>query len=183
MTDRTTLALTACAGISDAELAERGTQGYAKMIQRKRKYAQAARMMAVANAHLAKELAKAQAALKAAQTQLTTLEQLDAPVGDTTLAAGMLAHIAAKPAPAAKAAPTHKPQERQKAPCKSNPLRTVKLDAPETQIQLDLPAPEPVFGAFSDGSLSIEHGDTFLRLGEKQAKALQAFMCKAWSRG
>ena len=57
MTDRTTLALAACAGLSDAELAERGNQGYAKMIQRKRKYAQAARMMAVANAHLAKELA------------------------------------------------------------------------------------------------------------------------------
>lgn len=86
MTDRTTLALAACAGISDTELAERGNQGYAKMIQRKRKYAQAARMLAVANAHLAKELAK-------------TLEQLDAPVGDTTLAAGMLASIAAKPAP------------------------------------------------------------------------------------
>ena len=86
-------------------------------------------------------------------------------------------------ASAAKAAPAHKPQERQKAPDKTNPLRTEKLDAPEIQIQLDLPAPEPVFGAFSDGSLSIEHGDTFLRLGEKQAKALQAFMCKAWSRG
>ena len=65
----------------------------------------------------------------------------------------------------------------------TNPPSTVKLDAPEIQIQLDLPAPEPVFGVFSDGSLSIEHGDTFLRLGEKQAKALQAFMCKAWSRG
>ena len=99
MTDRTTLALAACAGISDAELAERGTQGYAKMIQRKRKYAQAARMLAVANAHLIKQLAQAKAALEAAQTQLTTLEQLDAPVGDTALAAGMLAHIAAKPAP------------------------------------------------------------------------------------
>ena len=103
MTDRTTLALAACSGISDAELAERGNQGYAKMIQRKRQYAQAARMLAVANAHLIKQLAQAQAALKAAQTQLTTLEQLDAPVGDTSVAAGMLAHIAAKPAPGASA--------------------------------------------------------------------------------
>lgn len=103
MTDRTTLALAACAGLNDAELAQRGAEGFKKMIQRKRKYAQAARMMAVANAHLAKELAKAQAALKAAQTQLTTLEQFDAPVGDTALAAGMLAHIAAKPAPGANA--------------------------------------------------------------------------------
>lgn len=48
------------------------------------------------------------------------------------------------------------------------------------QIQLDLPDPEPVFGAFSDGSLSIEQGGTFLRLGEKQAQALQAFMGRAW---
>ena len=99
MTDRANLALAACAGLSDAELAERGNQGYAKMIQRKRKYAAAARLLAVANAQLTKELAQAKAALKAAQAQLTTLEQLDAPVDDTTLAAGMLASIAAKPAP------------------------------------------------------------------------------------
>ena len=99
MTDRTTLALAACAGISDTELAERGTQGYTKTIQRKRKYAAAARLLAVANAQLAKELAKTQAALKAAQAQITALEQLDAPVGDTALAAGILASIAAKPAP------------------------------------------------------------------------------------
>lgn len=99
MTDRTTLALAACAGISDAELAERGAQGFKKMIERKRKYATAARRAAVANAQLAKELAKTKAALKAAQAQLTTLEQLDAPVGDTALAAGMLASIAAKPVP------------------------------------------------------------------------------------
>ena len=104
MTDCTTLALAACAGISDAELAERGNQGYAKMIQRKRKYAQAARLMAVANAHLAKGLAKTQAALKAAQAQITTLEQLDAPVGDTSQALSMLTALAHKPgAPGAAA--------------------------------------------------------------------------------
>lgn len=104
MTDRTTLALAACAGIDDTELAQRGAQGFKNMIQRKRKYAAAARIMAVANEHLAKELAKTQAALKAAQAQLTALEQLDAPVGDTSLAAGMLASIAAKPsAPGAQA--------------------------------------------------------------------------------
>lgn len=49
--------------------------------------------------------------------------------------------------------------------------------------QVDLAPPEPVFGAFSDGSLSIEQGGTFLRLGEKHAQALQAFMGRAWSRG
>ena len=59
----------------------------------------------------------------------------------------------------------------------------ILAEANRVSIETAEPAPEPVFGAFSDGSLSIEHGDTFLRLGEKQAKALQAFMCKAWSRG
>jgi len=98
MTDRTTLALAACAGLSDAELAQRGAQGYAKMIERKRKYAAAARLVATANEVLAKELAKTKAALKAAQAQLTTLEQLDTPISDTTQAMGMLANIAAKPA-------------------------------------------------------------------------------------
>lgn len=100
MTDRTTLALAACQGLNDAELAQRGPQAFGKMITRKRKYAAAARILAVANAQLAKELAKTQAALKAAQAQITTLEQLDAPVGDTSLAAGMLASIAAKPSAA-----------------------------------------------------------------------------------
>lgn len=50
------------------------------------------------------------------------------------------------------------------------------------QINLDLPPPEPVFGAFSDGSLSIDHGGVFVRLGEKHAQALQAFMSRAWKR-
>lgn len=36
MTDRTTLALAACAGLTDAELAERGASGYRKMRDRKR---------------------------------------------------------------------------------------------------------------------------------------------------
>ena len=39
-----------------------------------------------------------------------------------------------------------------------------------------------VFGQHRDGSLSIEQGGTFLRLGEKHAQALQAFMRKAWDR-
>jgi hypothetical protein len=50
------------------------------------------------------------------------------------------------------------------------------------QIKPILPPPEPVFGAFSDGSLSIDHGGTFLRLGAKHAQALQAFMNRAWER-
>lgn len=62
--------------------------------------------------------------------------------------------------------------------------KAIKHEAEPTelgiQIPLELPDPEPVFGAFSDGSLSIEQGGTFLRLGEKHAQALQAFMGRAW---
>lgn len=104
MTDRTTLALAACAGIDDAELAQRGAQGFKAMIERKRKYAAAARMAALANEVLAQELKQTRKDLAAVKAQLTALEQLDAPVGDTSQAAGMLAHIAAKPgAPGAAA--------------------------------------------------------------------------------
>jgi hypothetical protein len=55
-------------------------------------------------------------------------------------------------------------------------------EARPIQIELNLPPPEPVFGAFSDGSLSIDHGGTFLRLGAKHAQVLQAFMNRAWER-
>lgn len=104
MTDRATLALAACQGLDDTDLAQRGAQGFKNMIDRKRKYAAAARILAVANEHLAKELAKTQAALKAAQAQITTLEQLDAPVGDTSQALSMLTALAHKPgAPGATA--------------------------------------------------------------------------------
>lgn len=52
-TTRTQLALAACEGLSDAELAERGAQGFAKMIIRKRTYATAARALDKANQKLA----------------------------------------------------------------------------------------------------------------------------------
>ena len=52
-TTRTQLALAACEGLSDAELAERGAQGFAKMILRKRNYATAARALDNANQKLA----------------------------------------------------------------------------------------------------------------------------------
>ena len=104
MTDRATLALAACQGLDDTDLAQRGAQGFKNMIDRKRKYAAAARILVVTNQHLAKELAKTQSALKAAQAQITTLEQLDAPVGDTSQALSMLTALARKPgAPGAAA--------------------------------------------------------------------------------
>lgn len=104
MTDRTTLAIAACQGIDDAELAQRGPQAFGKMIDRKRKYATAARIMALTNEHLAQELAQAKAALAAAQAELAEIKALDAPVGDTTQALSMLTALAHKPgAPGAAA--------------------------------------------------------------------------------
>lgn len=83
-------------------------------------------------------------------------------------------------AAAAKAASNDKLAQRLEKAIK----RDTRCEAEPTelgiQIPLELPDPEPVFGAFSDGSLSIEQGGTFLRLGEKQAQALQAFMGRAW---
>lgn len=95
-TTRTTLALAACVGLTDAELAERGTDGYRKMIDRKRQYAKAARMLAKGMELAEAKIAALQKQLAAAQKQLATLEQLDAPVTDTTQAADMLASIAGK---------------------------------------------------------------------------------------
>lgn len=96
MTNRTALALAACDGLTDQDLADRGPQGFKKMIERKRKYAAAARLLTVANAQLA-------AHLKAAQTKLAELEQkvatfeaiekLEAPINDTAQAAELLAGI------------------------------------------------------------------------------------------
>lgn len=104
MTDRATLALAACQGIDDADLAQRGTQGFKNMIDRKRKYATAARLLAVTNQHLAQELAQAKKALAAAQAELAEIKALDAPVGDTSQALAMLTALAHKPgAPGAAA--------------------------------------------------------------------------------
>lgn len=101
MTDRTTLALQTCQGLSDEELAKRGAQAFAKMIDRKRKYAVAARTMAAAVGVLQHELAQArkqlqqaQSDLAQAQAKIATLEQLDTPITDTSEAASMLAGIA-----------------------------------------------------------------------------------------
>ena len=102
---RIALALAACAGLNDAELAKRGQGAFFAMIDRKRKYAAAARILAVTNELLAKELAQAKKALAAAQAELAEIKALDAPVGDTTQALSMLTALAHKPgAPGASAA-------------------------------------------------------------------------------
>lgn len=96
MTDRTTLALAACAGLTDTELAERGAQGFKKMRDRKRQYANAARMLAKGMELAEAKIASLEKQLDAAKKQIATLEQLDAPVTDTTQAADMLTAIAGK---------------------------------------------------------------------------------------
>lgn len=96
MTDRTNLALAACQGLSDAELAERGTAGYQKMRDRKRHYAKVARTMA----GMGKALLDENTALKKRIAQLeataSQMQALDAPVTDTSAAADMLAAISKK---------------------------------------------------------------------------------------
>jgi hypothetical protein len=93
MTDRTTLALAACAGLTDAELAERGPQGFKKMRDRKRQYATAARMLAKGMELAEAKIADLQKQLDAAKKHAAALEQLDAPVTDTTQAANLLAAL------------------------------------------------------------------------------------------
>lgn len=93
MTDRTTLALAACKGLTDEDLAKRGPAGFAKMIDRKRKYAFAARAMAVTVGTLEKKIADLQHQLALAQAQITSLQELDTPVTDTSDAQAMLAGI------------------------------------------------------------------------------------------
>ena len=89
--DRITLALSACVGMTDAELAERGPQAFSKMITRKRKYASVARFLAVGMTEMKKNLDATSEQLKKATSNLAQLEALDKPVTDTSQAAGMLA--------------------------------------------------------------------------------------------
>lgn len=96
MTDRTTLALAACEGLTDEDLAQRGPGAFAKMIERKRKYAMAARVIASAVPQLEATIASLQQQLALAQAQLATLQELDAPVTDTAEAAALLASLSLK---------------------------------------------------------------------------------------
>lgn len=98
MTDRITLALAACQGMTDEDLAKRGTGAFAKMIDRKRKYAFAARTLAAAVPTLEKKVAELQHQLALAQAQLASLQELDEPVTDTTEAAALLANLSKKDA-------------------------------------------------------------------------------------
>lgn len=103
MTDRTTLALAACQGLTDEELAKRGTGGYRKMRDRKRHYAALARGMAAvivqAKAEVDKRdaiIAKLHNEIAALKMGINALQELDAPVTDTSEAASLLANLAKK---------------------------------------------------------------------------------------
>ncbi len=93
MTDRTSLALAACQGLSDDELAQRGLSGFAKMINRKRTYATAARGLYAVCKKQEQEIAKLQAELAQAKATIAQLEALDAPIGDTAEADQLIAGI------------------------------------------------------------------------------------------
>lgn len=92
-TQRIALALAACEGLSDAELAQRGAGGFKKMIERKRAYAQSARFYGAVIERIMPILEAAKKEIVALKTAQSTLEQLNAPVEDVSDAATLLAGI------------------------------------------------------------------------------------------
>lgn len=97
---RSILALAACEGLTDQELAKRGAGAFAKMINRKRAYAHAARTLKVTAGVMGAELLlarqqleKAQQDLAQAQATIAMLDAMDAPVTDTSAASELLAGI------------------------------------------------------------------------------------------
>ena len=93
MTDRITLALAACEGLSNEELAQRGAGGFKAMIERKRTYARAARHMYATLQGLVPAAAAQAKELTAIKTNIEALEQMDKPVEDVSQAAELLANI------------------------------------------------------------------------------------------
>ena len=92
--ERIALALAACEGMSNEELAKRGKGGFKAMIERKRSYAKASRHYHAVLEKLA-PMAKAQAKeLAAMKASFEALEQLDKPIEDVSEAAALLANIA-----------------------------------------------------------------------------------------
>lgn len=91
--DRIALALAACEGLSDAELAKRGPGGFKAMIERKRAYAHAARHNYAAGLQLMEVATKTAKELQGLKTLVETLEKMDQPVGDVSEAAALLAGI------------------------------------------------------------------------------------------
>lgn len=100
-TTRIALALAACEGMTDSDLQERGAGGFSAMINRKRHYAAAARLMATAAKEYQQALLTATSRLikaEATQTELSALDALDSAPQDTTQASAMLSAILGKKA-------------------------------------------------------------------------------------
>jgi hypothetical protein len=96
MKDRTALALEACQGMSDADLAKQGPAGFVKMVLRKRAYAGAARTLAATAKAQAAKIKQLELQIKILKTQVETLESYDTPTDDLSTAAGMLAAVMKK---------------------------------------------------------------------------------------
>ena len=88
--NRTDLALAACEGMTDEDLMKRGECGFPKMIDRKRKYAAATRLLLAENAMLKDKLAKALAQIEVQMSMIKQLEALNVQVDDTTEAQELL---------------------------------------------------------------------------------------------
>jgi hypothetical protein len=93
-TPRIDLALAACEGMSDEELAQRGAGGYKAMRDRKRDYAAKFRTLAVGLPAVKKqidasdtEISGLKQKLAVAESQLAQLKALDAPMDDTSASA------------------------------------------------------------------------------------------------
>ena len=95
--ERIALALAACEGLTNEELAQRGPGGFKAMIERKRNYANAARHFAAILKQAGKKVQALQQQLIAQQATMATIEQMDKPVADVSAAAALLAGLQAKP--------------------------------------------------------------------------------------
>lgn len=89
---RIQLALAACQGLTDEDLQQRGPGGFKAMIERKRKYASAARTLNIIAASLHKQVQQAADTL----TELDSLDAIEPKLGDISQAAAMLAAIGGK---------------------------------------------------------------------------------------
>jgi hypothetical protein len=102
--DRIQLALAACEGLSNEELAQRGAGGFKAMIQRKRLYAQAARELHAAAVLAATKMMLAHGEVEKAKARsakaMATMAAMDAelPEDFTTNVSSMLGAIFTPPA-------------------------------------------------------------------------------------
>lgn len=83
MKTRSELEAAACKGMTNEDLANRGEEGYGKMIMRKRYYAAGARMAAAAAQQLKKDLDAALERIATLEKSIVQLDALSKPVENT----------------------------------------------------------------------------------------------------